>query len=133
MIYKLRLSFDYPLALGNVSKWARFRLLLVHYFLALGFLIHPTVLLFCCALSAFVLGAEMVGKSPFKADNIKFGWQRVAVAAIVASTFLGLYAHGHAGVNHWWWVSLAGIGFSLYDGYLVWRGVTGPFYIKIKT
>lgn len=132
MIYKLRLTFDYPLALANVSKWTRFRFLLIHYFLALGFLFHPIVLLITCAVNALILGLEMTRKSPFKEDNIKFGWQRVAMAAIVASAFLGLYAHGHAGVHHWWWVSLAGIGFSLYDGYLVWRGVTGPFYIKIK-
>lgn len=132
MIYKLRLTFDYPLALKGVSAWTRFRFLLVHYLLALGFLLHPTILLLACGISALLLGLEMLTDTAFKMDNIKFAWQRVAIAAIVASTFLGFYAHGHASANHWWWVSLAGIGFSLYDGYLVWRGVTGPFYIKIK-
>ena len=132
MIYKLRLTFDYPLALGGVNKWVRMRFLLAHYLLAIGFFLHPIVLLFACALSSVILSFEMLLKSPYRADNIKFGFQRVAISAIIASTFLGLYAHGHTSADHWWWVSLAGIGFSLYDGYLVWRGVTGPFYIKIK-
>ena len=131
MIYKLRLSFDYPLALTHVSKLVRLRFLLVHYFLVLGFFIHPTVLLLMALLSSGILGLEMITKNPFKTENIKFGWQRVAISAIVASIFLGLHAHGHVGASHWWWVSLVGISISLYDGYLAWRGITGLFYIKI--
>ena len=130
MIYKLRLSFDYPLALGNHPKLTRFRFLLVHYLLAVGFFFHPTILLLTSILSAVLLGVEMLGNDPLKKDNIKFGWQRIAAAAIIASGFLGLYAHGEVQANHWWWISLAGVGLNLYDGYLAWRGVTGLLYIK---
>ena len=130
MIYKLRLSFDYPLVLSAHPKFTRFRFLLVHYFLAIGFFLHPGMLLVTSVISAFILLFEMIHNSPFKRENIKFGWQRIAVGTILASVFLGLYAHGQALPIHWWWVSLAGTGMSLYDGYLAWRGVIGPFYIK---
>lgn len=131
-MYKLRLRFYYPLALGGLPWWARLRFVLVHYFLVVGFLIHPLLLVGLCGLAALLLLFETFKKTAYTSDNISFGWQRVGLAAVVALSFLGLYANNSVQAAHWWWVSLGGSALSLYDGYLVWRGLTGLFYLKIK-
>ncbi len=132
MIYKLRLVFDYPLALQEVSRWSKLRLVMVHHLLAVGFFLHPYTLAATALLASFLLVFESIKAEPYTADNIRFGWQRIILAMAVNFAFMGLQASGAAEVSHWWWVSLVGITVSLYDGYLVWHGITGIFYINIK-
>lgn len=132
MIYKLKLIFNYPLALPQAPRLMRIEFAGFHSILATGLLTGPGQTIGVSILALILLAIRSFKSTPYTAEHIMFAWQRVLLVVVSTVVFMALFSSGEARPASWLILSKVLAALCAYDAYLAFNGIPGLFFINLK-